>query len=107
VRFGQYSNSICGGALAGAIGGASVGSPSPSKYRRTDAGSVMKAMIRILWPHAGHTSTWNLNTRASRAAHAKRYLVEPDFFLSSEGVFPLLSAGTTFARCLAFGARIP
>ena len=47
VRFGQYSNSICGVDLAGAIGGASVGSPSPSKYRRTDAGSVMKAMIFI------------------------------------------------------------
>ena len=47
VGFRQYSNSICGGDLAGAIGGASVGSPSPSKYRRTDAGSVMKAMIFI------------------------------------------------------------
>ena len=33
VGLGQYSNSICGGDLAGAIGGASVGSPSPSKYR--------------------------------------------------------------------------
>ena len=33
IGFGQYSSSICGGALAGAIGGAFVGRPSPSKYR--------------------------------------------------------------------------
>ena len=47
MDFGQCSNSICGGDLAGAMGGASASSPSPSKYRRTDAGSVMKAMILI------------------------------------------------------------
>jgi hypothetical protein len=47
------------------------------------------------------------NVLAKRAAQASLYLVEPDFFLSSEGIFPLLSAGTTFARCLAAGARIP
>jgi hypothetical protein len=47
------------------------------------------------------------NTRAKRAAHVSLYFVEPDFFLSSEGVLPLFSAGTTFSRSLEFGARIP
>ena len=67
----------------------------------------MKAMIFILWPQAVHTDTSIWKTRESRAAQVKRYLVEPVFFLSSEGVFPVLSAGTTFARCLELGARIP
>jgi hypothetical protein len=60
----------------------------------------MKAMIRILWPQAGHTDTSIWNTRLSRAAQANLYLVEPLFRLSSEGVFPLFSAGTISARRL-------
>ncbi len=37
------SNSSCGGGLACAIGGASVGRPSPLRYLRTETGSITTA----------------------------------------------------------------
>ena len=77
-----------------------MGKPSPLRYLRTETGSTTKAMIFIFPEHAGQTETSIWNTRASRTDHANLYLVDPVFCLSTEGVFPVFSAGTILARRL-------
>jgi hypothetical protein len=69
---GYQGNSGCGGALAGASSGGSVGSPRCSRIRWIASGSKIAASSVRAPPHQGHVSTSRRNTRRSSSAHEYR-----------------------------------
>jgi hypothetical protein len=61
----------------------------------------MKAMIRILPPHAEHTDTSIWNTRAINAANVSRYVFD------AAGLVSVSFEGTIFSRFFAWAASTP
>jgi hypothetical protein len=99
---------------AGATGGAREGRPVPSRYQRTENGSVSAATIFIAPPQAGHTLASIRNTRARSCAHATRWRrpgpspsSSAGWAQSCEDAVSELGPGTICDRSRLAGANTP
>jgi hypothetical protein len=105
----------CGGGRAARGRGASLGRPRWSSTRRMLAGAIRAARILMRPLHLGHSSTSTRNTRLSSTAHGNRPSRGIPLASSSPGSPEATerrdpgrtAPGTTFARSLAAGPRMP